>query len=262
MLLILLRFFRTGIIIQSDLKMRINKYLSLCGLGSRRKVEEFIKEGRISFRRNPDGLNPIDSFSFAVKDHDEIFFDGEKVKPKVYKYILLNKPRGYITTKDDPMKRKSIMDLIPKSMHHLSPVGRLDKDTSGLIILTNDGNLYQKISHPRYKFIKHYLVEAKGKVSSQKIALFSRGLTYGKEKLKAHSAAVVASHQGRTVVSIKLTEGKNREIRKMFSFIKKPIISLERIAIGPISDKKLQKGKWRSLKPLEISRLKKELGIL
>jgi len=261
MSLFLRKFFRIGIIIQSDLKMRINKYLSLCGLGSRRKVEEFIKEGRVSFRRNPDGLNLINDLSFTVKEHDEVFFDGEKLKTKVYKYVLLNKPRGYITTKDDPMKRKNVMDLIPKSMHHLSPVGRLDKDTSGLIILTNDGDLYQKISHPKYRFIKHYVVEAKGKISSKKIALFTKGLTYGKEKLKAHSATIIASHQGRTVVSIKLTEGKNREIRKMFNFIKKPIISLERIAIGSISDKKLQQGKWRNLKVSEISRLKKELGI-
>ena len=234
----------------------------MCGLGSRRKVEQFIKEERVQVRKKSEEITIVRELFFAVDETDEIFFDGEKVKPKVYKYILLNKPRGYLTTKSDPLKRKNIMDLMPKNLQHLSPVGRLDKDTEGLIILTNDGNLYQKISHPKYKFIKHYLVEAKGKVSSEKVLLMTKGVSYGKERIKAHSASVMASHQGRTIISIKLTEGKNREIRKMFILIKKPIISLQRIAIGPISDKKLQKGKWRSLRSEEVFKLKKELGIL
>ncbi len=242
--------------------MRINKYLSLCGLGSRRKVEEFIKEERVQVRKKSEEIRVVKELFFTVGEADEVFFDGEKVKPKIYKYILLNKPRGYLTTKSDPLKRKNIMDLIPKNLQHLSPVGRLDKDTEGLIILTNDGTLYQKISHPRYKFVKHYLVEAKGKVSSEKVSLMAKGMNYGKERLKAHSAKVMASHQGRTIVSIKLTEGKNREIRKMFILIKKIIISLQRVAIGPISDKKLQKGKWRNLSNEEVLKLKKKLGIV
>tara|TARA_B100000029_G_scaffold356559_1_gene349356 strand:+ start:2114 stop:2845 length:732 start_codon:yes stop_codon:yes gene_type:complete len=242
--------------------MRINKYLSLCGLGSRRKVEEFIKEERVKVRRKSEDMTIIKELFFDVSESDEVFFDGEKVRPKIYKYILLNKPRGYLTTKKDPLRRKNVMDLIPKNLHHLSPVGRLDKDTEGLIILTNDGSIYQKISHPKFKFIKHYLVEAKGKVSSEKVSLMVKGMTYGRERLKAHSATVMASHQGRTIISIKLTEGKNREIRKMFILLKKPIISLQRIAIGPISDKKLQKGKWRNLKDQELLKLKKSLGIL
>ncbi|HPP51171.1 MAG TPA: pseudouridine synthase [Spirochaetota bacterium] len=234
-------------------KIRINKYLSLCGLGSRRKTEEIIKKGQIYV----NGL-PMTDLSYQVDiNNDIVMYRGQVLLPvQAYHYLILNKPKGYLTTTKDERNRPTVLQLIPQ--HYIEqgtfPVGRLDKDTEGLLLFTNDGDLAYKLTHPRFKVPKTYQVTLDRPLRDDHKMAIEHGIElYGTQTLPA---TIVPINDEWTIVTITITEGKKRQVRMMFSMLGYEVISLIRIKYGPITLGNLPVGKYRVLSKQEIEKLK------
>lgn len=190
---------------------------------------------------------------------DKVEIDNEKLKIREKKYVIFNKPAGYITTKADPQERKTIYSILPQEIHHLKPVGRLDKDSSGLLLLTNDGDLIQKLTHPKLHIPKVYRVTVEGKVSQQKLKLLKDGIEIEKGKI-AHADALILDYEnGKTILEITLYQGYNRQIRKMMGILGHPVLTLKRIAHDKLSLSGVAKGKYRYLSSKEVKDLKADL---
>lgn len=231
---------------------RLAKYLAHCGIASRRKAEEYIKDGQVSVNGKivESPATNID----PVKDHIKV---GNKLlQPKTRKYFILNKPKNIITTKADSFGRKTILDLLPPKHHDLHPVGRLDKDTTGLLLMTNDGPLTNALTHPRYHAEKRYRVTIKGKISLDDVIKIKKGIWLAEGKTKPAKARIMRSTRQFTIVDVSIREGKNRQIRRMISSIGYRVKDLERISIGPIRLGRLPLGEWRALSGTEINKLK------
>jgi len=259
--------------------VRINKYLASCEIGSRRGVEELIKNGKVSVNNNIicDLSTNIDLEKDIVK------VDGKVVKQNTQKtFIILNKPKGYMVTRKDEFNRKTIYSLLPDFAFNLHPIGRLDYDSEGLLILTNDGDLTNKLIHPTAKIEKTYKVIVSGKITMEDIERLRGGVeidlspridnkvakptikrnipTPQTPKLyKTNTAKVFlnSASDEKSEVKITITEGKNRQIRKMVEALGHEIISLKRLQIGDIKLEKLPVGMWRFLKDNEILHLLK-----
>lgn len=227
---------------------RLQKYMAHCGVASRRKCEDIIIENRVKVNDviiSELGFK-IDTSKDIVKvDDKEITVEEKKV------YIALNKPEGYISTVKDENNRKTILDIV-KVDERIYPIGRLDYDTSGLILLTNDGDIYNKIIHPKFEKNKVYIAEIQGIPSSEDIKKFENGLDIGGYMTSKASIKVISSYKKTSEVEIVIHEGKNRQIRKMCSIINHPVIKLKRIEIGKIKLGNLKKGEWRYLNTDEI----------
>lgn len=233
--------------------MRLQKYLSICGICSRRKGEELISAGRVFIGKKKavirDKIDP---------DTDKVYVDQKLIVAEMQKiYILLNKPRGYITTTNDPEGRKTILDLIKKVPGRVYPVGRLDYDTKGLILLTNDGNLTFELTHPKHQISKTYKVRCKGAVDLTAIDALRSGviLNDGYKTQKAE-VYVIEINKKNSLLEITIYEGKNRQIRKMFESVGHPVAQLTRIKIGDIKIGDLKSGSYRFLKKTEVDKLK------
>lgn len=228
---------------------RLQKYMAHCGVASRRKCESIIIQNRVKVNEviiNELGFK-IDTSKDIVKvDNKRINIEEKKV------YIALNKPEGYVSTVKDENNRKTILDIV-KVDERVYPIGRLDYDTSGLILLTNDGDIYNKIIHPRFEKNKVYIAEIRGIPSSEDIKRFEGGLDIGGYVTSKASIKIINSYKNMSRVRIMIHEGKNRQIRRMCSLIKHPVISLERTEIGKIKLGNLKKGKWRYLTSDEIN---------
>jgi len=234
-------------------KIRINKYLSLCGLGSRRKTEEIIKKGQIYV----NGL-PMTDLSYQVDiNNDIVMYRGQVLLPvQAYHYLILNKPKGYLTTTKDERNRPTVLQLIPQQYREQGtfPVGRLDKDTEGLLLFTNDGDLAYKLTHPRFKVPKTYQVTLDRPLRDDHKMAIEHGIElYGTQTLPA---TIVPINDEWTIVTITITEGKKRQVRMMFSMLGYEVISLIRIKYGPITLGNLPVGKYRVLSKQEIEKLK------
>lgn len=228
--------------------MRIQKYLRMCGIASRRKAEAFVKEGRISVNGNT-----IHDF-VSVSDEDDVRIDGKKVKIRKSVYYIFNKPVGYLTTKMDPQGRKTIFDIL-KIEPDTFPIGRLDVDTEGLLILTNDGDTAQKLLHPRFEVPRTYEVIVESRVENDEIKRLEEGvdLPYGyKAKMKVEILKFVGNQ---TILKVVIREGKKREIRRTFKFLGHPVVHLRRISFGPINLGNLPLGSFRKLTDDEVKRL-------
>ena len=235
--------------------MRINKYLASCGLGSRRKCEEIVLSGRVSV----DG-KVANSLSFDVPDIAEVFVDGSKVEPKNFEYLMLFKPKGFVTTKSDEKNRKTVMDLLPEGKKHLNPIGRLDYDTEGLLLFTNDGELANALSHPSHEVEKTYDVKVEGTVKESELAVLRNGVVIDGKRTAKCKAKVVKTEAGKTTIELVIHEGRNREIRKMMEAIGKNIVLLKRVAYGPIVLGGLSRGKTRPLHKAEVMSLIEIVG--
>ncbi|MDF2883678.1 MAG: pseudouridine synthase [Clostridiaceae bacterium] len=231
---------------------RLQKYLARCGIASRRKCEEYILSGKVKVNGTVvtelgvkvDGLNDI------------VQFNNKAVKPEEKKiYIALNKPTGYVSTVKDEKNRKTILDLV-KVEERIYPIGRLDYDTSGLILLTNDGELYNKIIHPREEKNKVYIAEIVGIPTVEELIKFRSGIIIDNYKTAPSKINIFKIGKGTCTVEIVIHEGKNRQIRKMCDSIKHPVISLRRLEVAGIKLGNLQEGKWRYLTVDEIIHLK------
>ncbi len=229
--------------------MRLNKYLAACGIASRRECDKLIESGKVTVN------GEIARLGAEVSDEDEISVDGKKVAVKKNEYYILNKPKGYICSVSDEKGRKTVMDLMPASCGRIYPVGRLDYDSEGLLVLTTDGELAQRLTNPANEVPKTYLVKIEGTLTEQALNPIRSGIEidgYLTKKCKAH---IVETNKAYTKVHITITEGKNREIRKMFAAIGKEVTLLKRIKIGDLTLSGLNRGEWRKLSQREVDYL-------
>lgn len=236
------------------MEIRLQKYLADAGIASRRKSEELILAGRISV--NGDVVTEL---GVKVDDKkDKVTFDGNPVSiDSKLVYIMLNKPVGYVTTVKDQFNRPAVVDLLKGVKERVFPVGRLDYDTSGLLLLTNDGDLTFKLTHPKHNVEKTYRAKVFGTPTTIEMSMFRRGLLIEGKKTAPAKISIVESQTKMCVVDISITEGRNRQVRKMCSAIKHPVSTLQRTAIGEIELGDLSVGKFRYLTDKEVKYLKK-----
>src|ERR671937_1315403 len=189
----------------------------------------------------------------ADPSHDDIRVDGRRIKVvERHRYLLLNKPCGYVTTRSDPQRRPTVIDLLHGVHDYVYPVGRLDFDSEGLLLLTNDGDLAARLTHPRHGVARVYDVRVLGEPDRHDIERLTKGVTI--DDRRTEPAEVTVAGPGHLVVTIR--EGRNRQVRKMCDVIGHPVAALKRVAIGPIRDAKLKPGQWRELTDEEVTRLK------
>jgi 23S rRNA pseudouridine2605 synthase len=232
-------------------KMRLQKYIAECGVASRRKSEELIKQGRVKV----NGIT-VSEMGVKVSDEDVVEVDGRRISLEQKKvYIMLNKPVGYISSVRDQFSRNTVVDLIKGVKERIYPVGRLDYDTSGLLLLTNDGDFAFRLTHPKHEMKKTYIAEMEGVPDSNDIESFQNGLRIEDYVTSPAELTVLEKKKSSSMVKVVIHEGKNRQVRKMCDAIGHPVISLKRIAIGDLYLKGLPEGQWRYLKEEEIKML-------
>ena len=231
-------------------EMRLNKYIASTGISSRRGADELIKAGKVKV----NGQIIIEP-GLTINDKDNVEIEDQKIKTRAKKYLLFNKPPGYITTLDDPQNRKTIYNLLPEETKHLKPAGRLDKDSSGLLILTNDGELIQELTHPKKKIPKVYRVVVEGKMTKNELLAMGKGIEIEKGKIAYADAHILGFEDNNTILEIVLYQGYNRQIRKMTEKLYHPVISLKRIAHANITLTGLHKGEYRYLNRQEVQDL-------
>jgi 23S rRNA pseudouridine2605 synthase len=231
--------------------MRLQKFLADAGLASRRAAEDLIRTGRVSV----NGVTVSRLGSQVNPDSDRVTLDGKAVHARRKLYVALNKPPGYLCTRQDPQGRRTVGQLLPPEWSELYPVGRLDRDTEGLLFLTNDGEFCLRLTHPRYGVRKTYLAEIEGPVPRPVLQRLTQGIVDDGERLRAESTRVVESNNTRSLVELVLREGKYREVRRLFAGLGIGVLRLKRIQIGPIRLGELRSGRWRVLTPDEIRRL-------
>lgn len=240
-----------------DKGTRLNKYIASAGVCSRRKADELIEQGVVSVNGKK-----VTELGFSVKEKDKVFIDNKLVRPSRLEYYRFYKPTGFITTADDEKDRKIIYDLLPPEMHKLKPVGRLDKDSSGLIILTNDGELINELTHPSVKVPKVYIVSVDGKVHLHHLEKMAQGIEIEPGKIAFADSMIKESTSKRTVLQMILYQGLNRQIRKMLDSLGFEVTSLKRIQHATIDIEGLKKGQYKPLKPQQIKELRNFLNKL
>ena len=235
-------------------KVRLNKYIASTGYCSRRKADELIAEGKVKV----NGV-VVNELGFLICNKDKVFIDNKLIKPQELTYIRYYKPAGYITTMDDEKDRKTIYDILPDEVKHLKPVGRLDKDSTGLLILTNDGDFINDFAHPSVKVPKVYRVCAQGKLNLNDLALMEKGIEIEKGQIAYAFARIVDFEGKNTVLEMVLYQGLNRQIRKMLDILGHSVISLKRVSMGPVDLTGLKKGQFKYIKPKQIQEIKNYL---
>ena len=236
---------------------RLQKILAHAGVASRREAEVMIREGRVTV--NGRVVTELGSRASAGRDHIKV--DGKLItRAEPHRYILLYKPREVMTTVEDPQGRKTVIDLVRGIRERIYPVGRLDFHSEGLIVLTNDGDLAFKVSHPRHGSVKTYHVKVRGVPEERTIDRLQRGITLdGKRTLPCEIQQMKTTGRGldagNSWYEVKLREGRTQQIRKMFQALGHPVTKLRRVAIGPISDPKLTPGEWREMTKQEVKLL-------
>lgn len=233
--------------------MRINKFLAECGLGSRRKCEAFVTEGRVKVNGKI-----VSTLATEVDDRSIVSVDGERVKPiKKHVYIILNKPKGYVCSVSDEAGRKTVLDLVKDRPERLFPIGRLDYDTEGLLILTTDGDLCNRLAHPHNEIPKTYVARIEGTVTEEELDILRGGIMLDGIKTKKCRIKVVDALEDSTKLEVTITEGRNRQVRRMFEHINKHVAFLKRVAIGDLRLRGLDRGEYRELTPSEVEYLQR-----
>ncbi|GEP18674.1 pseudouridine synthase [Pediococcus argentinicus] len=237
---------------------RLQKVMAEAGVASRRKSEELIAAGRVWVNGKA-----VTEQGFKVERHDRIEVDGVPIQKENLVYFLLYKPRGVITSVHDEKNRSTIMSFFPDVVQRIYPVGRLDYDTSGALLMTNDGELANKITHPKYKFEKTYTAKVKGIPSIEKIERLEKGVVIDHKKTAKAKAKILSSDTEKQTAVIQLTihEGRNHQVKNMFQAIGHPVMKLKRESYGFLNTDGLQPGKWRALKVSEVNRLKQQFGM-
>ena len=232
--------------------VRLNKFLADCGIASRRKAEEIIKTGRVSLNKKI-----VTDLSTKVDvTRDSIFVDGKKVVPNLNKlYFMFYKPKGCVTTTSDDRGRKTIYSYLDIPQKVL-PVGRLDFDSEGLLLLTNDGDLQYRLTHPSSEIPKKYIVKIEGNIVESDLAIIRKGAVVNGERYASAQVKVLDREEKTTRLEVIITEGKNREIRNMFVSVEKNVIFLKRVGIGDLKLGGLSRGKYRELREDEVEYLK------
>lgn len=233
-------------------EMPLNKYISHAGICSRRDAAVLVREGKIKVNGNV-----VTEPGFKVKTSDEIVYGGKKLYPaENLVYILLNKPKDYITTADDPQGRKTVLELIKGATNErVYPVGRLDRNTTGVLLLTNDGELTQKLSHPSYEVRKMYEVKLDKILTKAHFEKILNGIVLEDGPVRADALAY-ADAKDKSIIGIELHSGKNRIVRRMFESLGYDVKNLDRVMFGNLTKKDVERGKWRFLKEKEVRLLK------
>jgi 23S rRNA pseudouridine2605 synthase len=240
--------------------IRLQKILSSAGVASRRTAETLIEQGRVSV----NGTTVTTLGTRADPDSDDIRVDGRRVKgPQRRRYILLYKPRGYISTRSDPQHRPTVIDLLSKGgvREYIYPVGRLDYDSEGLLLLTSDGDLAARLTHPRHGVEREYEVRVRGVPDDHELSRLSKGISLdGRRTAPAEVAlqTVIEAESGQqALLTFVIQEGRNRQVRDMCDAIGHPVVRLRRVRIGPIADEHIRPGEFRDLTPREIAQLER-----
>ncbi|HOJ10716.1 MAG TPA: pseudouridine synthase [Clostridiales bacterium] len=229
-------------------KVRLQKYIAHSGVASRRKAEELIKQGKVEVNGRI-----VSEPWLMIGNEDSVKVNGKVVSiEKNLIYIMLNKPLGYVTTVKDQFHRKTVLDLVVHVNERIYPVGRLDYDTSGLILLTNDGDFAYKLTHPSHEIKKVYIAEVNGIPDKDDIRKFVGGLEIGSYKTWPAEVCIQEKGKDRSTLAITIHEGRNRQVKKMCEAIGHPVIKLKRIAIGKVNLGSLSEGKWRHLTKEEV----------
>jgi len=232
--------------------IRLNRYISNSGVCSRRKADELIQAGVVTV--NGTVVTELGTKVDPVKD--EIRYNGEKLKREKMVYVLLNKPKDYITTTDDPQERRTVMHLVEKATRErIYPVGRLDRNTTGLLLLTNDGNLAEKLSHPRNRIMKIYHVELSKNLTQGDFNKIAFGVELEDGFIKPDDISYVQG-ASKKEVGIQIHSGKNRIVRRIFESLGYEIIKLDRVIYANLTKKDLPRGRWRYLEEKELIQLK------
>ena len=234
--------------------MRLNKYIASSGLCSRRKADELIENGQVMVNGKI-----ITELGFIVSEKDKVFVDKKLIHPVKHEYYRFYKPAGYITTLDDEKGRKTIYDILPENMLKLKPVGRLDKDSTGLLILTNDGDLINALTHPSVKVPKIYLVTVDSEVKKSEFEQMAQGIELDGKTAYA-DIEVLEMNSSHTSMRITLYQGMNRQIRRMFEHFGYEVKSLKRIQHATLTLEGLRRGEFKPIKPVQIRELKNFLN--
>jgi 23S rRNA pseudouridine2605 synthase len=224
--------------------MRLNAYLARAGVASRRGADELIKAGRVTVNGKPGQLNTF------VESRDRVQVNGHPVEPQPLAYVLLHKPAGVVTTAHDPEGRKTVVDLVEHSSR-VVPVGRLDADTTGALLLTNDGELAHRLAHPRYEVEKVYEAEVEGEPSEDALERLRDGI----ELDDGRTAPAEARLLGPTTVELSIHEGRKHQVKRMLAAVGHPVTRLHRSRYATLTLEGLEPGAWRELEPSEVKRL-------
>jgi len=235
--------------------IRLNKYIASSGLCSRRKADEYIENGSVMVNGKI-----IKELGYLVKEQDKVFVDKKLVRPAKHEYYRFYKPAGYITTCDDEKGRKTIYDLLPDNLASLKPVGRLDKDSTGLLILTNDGDLINALTHPSVKVPKVYMVTVEAQVKKSELEQMASGIEIEPQKIAYADIQVLEIDSKHTEMQITLYQGMNRQIRKMFEHFGYEVKVLKRIQHATLNLDGLRRGEFKPIKPAQIRDLKNFLN--
>lgn len=233
---------------------RLQKYLAKCGVASRRQAEKLIAAGRIRV----NGAIVREMGLQIDPARDEVILDDRKVEPAQQKvYLMLNKPRRVITTLSDPQRRAKVSDLLRDIKERVYPVGRLDYHTEGLLLLTNDGEMAYRLTHPRFEVEKEYIAEVKGSVGEEALEKLRRGVLLEDGLTSPAQVRRIAVGRNRTMLDLVIHEGRNRVVRRMCEAVGHPVLALKRVRFGPLKLEDLPSGAYRHLTPREVEALKK-----
>ncbi len=231
--------------------MRLNKYIAHSGVSSRRRADELIEKGLVKVNGHTAEMG------CDVSEDDVVEVEGTIIRPeKKLVYYLLNKPVGYITTSDDEKNRPAVLDIMPDINERIYPIGRLDFNTSGMLILTNDGDLAYKLTHPKSRIFKTYRAVVSGMFTMSDAKKLEKGVDIGDYVTAPAMVEIIKQNENRSIVEIRISEGKNRQVRRMFEVVGHKVLELDRIAIGNMKLAHLRRGQYRKLSQNEINYLK------
>jgi 23S rRNA pseudouridine2605 synthase len=231
-------------------EIRLNKYIANSGICSRREADKLIENGEIKVNGKV-----IQELGYKVKTSDKIFYKGKKLKREKFIYILLNKPKDFITTTDDPHNRKTVIDLVKKHIgERVYPVGRLDRNTTGLLLITNDGELSEILAHPSYNIRKVYEVHLDKPLREKDLESIEAGLELEDGPVKIDDFAVISPDK--RIIGVEIHSGRNRIVRRIFEKLGYTVVQLDRVMYSFLTKKDLPRGKWRFLKEYEVVKLK------
>jgi 23S rRNA pseudouridine2605 synthase len=234
-------------------EIRLNKYLADCGICSRREADDLIKAGCVMVNDEV-----ITTMGYKVKTEDKVVYGGQTLNREKLRYILLNKPKGYITTSDDPYERDTVMELVKNACRErVYPVGRLDKSTTGLLLFTNDGDLAKKLTHPSTEVPKLYQVNLNKPLTKNDMLRIAEGIELDDGPIAADSIAYVEGEESKKVIGIELHSGRNRIVRRIFEHLGYEVERLDRVMFAGLDKYRLPRGEWRFLTDLEVMNLKK-----
>jgi pseudouridine synthase len=241
---------------------RLQKILSAAGVASRRAAETLILQGRVTV--NGEAVTALGTRADA--DADDVRVDGRRVtRPARARHLILNKPPGYVTTRSDPHGRPTVLDLLPRDIGYLYPVGRLDYASGGLLLLTNDGDLAARLMHPRHEVEKAYHAVVAGEPDARALARLRDGVPLDGRRTAPAQVRVLKAWTERdrrlARLEIVLHEGRNRQVRRMCEAVGHPVRALERVRVGPVRDARLAPGSWRDLTPRELAALRRAAGL-